>query len=684
MPRTLSSPERSEYPVGPLKEFIAPFPTTAIVFDVFRGRTFPMFLSRTVDPAPMVPIKLSEEGLSGKNWVKLSKMGASCSTLQDTDLAGYLSHAHEQNLISTIEEGRRETQEEFYRVLEDRGRRDWEARKKRVFEQLGARVGGENRAVADLKKSTHGKNLLSVSVGPAPTLQMQSKMMAYDRVVADLNASRLRGTLYPIVHALVQASQFTNSDPRSQQTTQNFHVLAKITGEPASLPPLSHTGAHILNAPLIERKYARAYLGDRESREAVELRRQIAKGARQALQEQYWDVIERTIQARATEARLGGDPSVANKIRAYILLRHYRNGEWEDRIELVASQPLCARLFYLIGTGHAQEALEEATRLQQAIEHRESSFLSHLRAWVESADRRLPKPHRDQLHTAYNAHMLHSATADQFKLALYKLLGKIDPARRSVAQVTVTTEDWLWFQLSMVDEDEFGGLRGLAEVLLSYGERHMMACLARRASSVAFGQVSFSCAASSKELSRRCGTTTKPRWRPSILRLHSRITSGTIEQNALLLKLDDTREYNKHILNCNVKSSEEADHIPEAIKLYNLAGDYTTVISVLAQALGNTLAQPSVDEKARTCTNRPVGRERDAVISMLRVRKAMDAKDAGHVESALELMESTDLIPMDCDVAKITKHAEEFCELPDALQHNLQKFLALTMDIPAP
>ena len=84
--------------------------------------------------------------------------------LQDTDVAGYLRHAHEQTLISTIEEGRRETQEEFYRVLEDRGRRDWEARKKRVFEQLGARVGGENRAVADLKKSTHGKNLLSVSV----------------------------------------------------------------------------------------------------------------------------------------------------------------------------------------------------------------------------------------------------------------------------------------------------------------------------------------------------------------------------------------------------------------------------------------------------------------------------------------------------------------------------------------
>ena len=84
--------------------------------------------------------------------------------LQDTDVAGYLRHAHEQNLISAIEEGRRETQAEVYRVLEDRGRRDWEARKKRVFEQLGARVGGENRAVAEMKKSAHGRGLLSVSV----------------------------------------------------------------------------------------------------------------------------------------------------------------------------------------------------------------------------------------------------------------------------------------------------------------------------------------------------------------------------------------------------------------------------------------------------------------------------------------------------------------------------------------
>jgi nuclear pore complex protein Nup93 len=45
-----------------------------------------------------------------------------------------------------------------------------------------------------------------MSSGPTLTLQMQSKMMAYDRVISELNASRLRGVSYTIVHTLIEAS----------------------------------------------------------------------------------------------------------------------------------------------------------------------------------------------------------------------------------------------------------------------------------------------------------------------------------------------------------------------------------------------------------------------------------------------------------------------------------------------
>lgn len=178
---------------------------------------------------------------------------------------------------------------------------------------------------------------------------------------------------------------------------------------------------------------------------------------------------------------------------------------------MVAAQPLWAKLFYLVRIGHAREALDEALAHRQVIEHREDSFVAHFRIWVESPDHRsvlrlappshtpisqfvhlsfsLPKPHRDHVQAIYNAYMLHSTSVDPFKLALYKLMAKLDPAKRTVPLVTATTEDWLWFQLAMVcfsrlsfffslielaqvDEEENGGLHGLAEVLLNYGERH--------------------------------------------------------------------------------------------------------------------------------------------------------------------------------------------------------------------
>lgn len=119
--------------------------------------------------------------------------------------------------------------------------------------------------------------------------------------------------------------------------------------------------------------------------------------------------------------------------------------------------------------------------------------------------------------------------------------------------------------------------------------------------------------------------------------------------------MENVKDYNEQILIRAAKHSEENDRISEAIKLYNLAGDYTTVVACLAHALGNTISQPSGDEKARNIertaadilrhyerTNRAVGKDRDAVIRLLRVREAMDAKEAGRADITLEV--SVDMV----------------------------------------
>lgn len=185
--------------------------------------------------------------------------------------------------------------------------------------------------------------------------------------------------------------------------------------------------------------------------------------------------------------------------------------------------------------------------------------------------------------------------------------------------------------------------------------------------------------------------------------------AGVIEQAAPLLKLNDVHKFNAEIFVPAARQAEESDRVLEAIKLYNLAGEYVTVINSLATALGTTLAAPGGGgERARSLeaaaidiirhyerVGRAPGRARDAVMKLMRIREALDAKADGKVDRALEvgvrfashnsvddkqIVESTDLVPLDGDVAKINRRAEEFKELHDSLQRNLHTYLPLAMD----
>lgn len=93
----------------------------------------------------------------------------------------------------------------------------------------------------------------------------------------------------------------------------------------------------------------------------------------------------------------------------------------------------------------------------------------------------LPKLLRDRFLSEYNQRIRYLASSsDPYKHALYKLIGRVEINRRNVPGVTQTTEDWLWFQLSLVRETEGAGeaphekfgLRDLAKVLVKFGEGH--------------------------------------------------------------------------------------------------------------------------------------------------------------------------------------------------------------------
>jgi nuclear pore complex protein Nup93 len=165
---------------------------------------------------------------------------------------------------------------------------------------------------------------------------------------------------------------------------------------------------------------------------------------------------------------------------------------------------------------------------------------------------------------------------------------------------------------------------------------------------------------------------------------------GIVEQGAPLLALADARAFHAEILARAAADAEDAGRVSAAVKLYDLAGEPGIVVGVLARALG---AAPGGDaELERTArdvlrnyerTNRAPGRERDAVSRLLQVREAAAARDAGRPDVALALMERTGLVPLDGDVARVARRADEVAGLHDALQRNLPAYLTLTMDLVA-
>lgn len=107
------------------------------------------------------------------------------------------------------------------------------------------------------------------------------------------------------------------------------------------------------------------------------------------------------------------------------------------------------------------------------------SFPGAFKTSLSSPDRRLPRQQRDQLYNDFNSAVRTNPSVDQYKYALYKLVGRFELNRKS-AKVAATTEDWIWLQLCLVREAQGNGgavdppaeqydLRDLQALVSKYG-----------------------------------------------------------------------------------------------------------------------------------------------------------------------------------------------------------------------
>lgn len=347
---------------------------------------------------------------------------------------------------------------------------------------------------------------------PGSELQMHNKMMKYDQAIGRITHARKQGTPIAAVSVLADAANQATSnvavESRALNLAETWSLLKTIVGEHDIQASTGDFGAQ----SIVQGQYAEAYSkvgADADLPIAVDLRRKIAHGAKTYLEEQCvlfmsrvylpvkWDIqvhtfgrfmkhVESTLARNPQQANLGGVPSVSNKIRAYVNLVYGSSGS----LEMINKEPLWARIFFLARAGYLNEALNLATASENAaaITASEPNFITYFKSYCLPANGlRLPKSVRDRFMTEYNQRIRYltaqsgsGTSADPFKLALYKLIGRAELSKRNIAVATEKTEHWLWLQLALVREDLDGSsaanerytLRDFANVLRKFGEAH--------------------------------------------------------------------------------------------------------------------------------------------------------------------------------------------------------------------
>jgi nuclear pore complex protein Nup93 len=282
--------------------------------------------------------------------------------------------------------------------------------------------------------------------------------------------SRSERTAYPIMEKFgqVEANSGGDSPP---QLAEAYNALREITKEGGSVT---------------ERQYAAAYIHQARGPELSDaISKQILDGARSHLEKSFFREVESMIEKNPREAQLGGQPTVINKIRAYIRVRAARRDLAPDGAELQQigdSGEYCwILIFYLIRAGYIREASEYVNN-DPAFRSTDTRFVSYMSSYASSPDRKLTKNLQPMIDGEYSQRvkLAPKGTVDPYRMACYKVVGRCDLDSRNLESIGQGIEDWLWLQFALArqlsrSDDLAGtpfGLEQIQETVTEIGEKH--------------------------------------------------------------------------------------------------------------------------------------------------------------------------------------------------------------------
>jgi nuclear pore complex protein Nup93 len=139
-------------------------------------------------------------------------------------------------------------------------------------------------------------------------------------------------------------------------------------------------------------------------------------------------------------------------------------------------------IFYLLRCGLVTEAAKYVAENQRAMRSLDRKFSTYMEAFASDPERRLQPDLRLDLlqHYKGKTSVAPESQIDPYMLACYKIIGRCDLSRKSLDNIPMNEEDWIWLQFALAREvDRTGesqgeafGLEQLQEIVKDIEQRH--------------------------------------------------------------------------------------------------------------------------------------------------------------------------------------------------------------------
>lgn len=325
----------------------------------------------------------------------------------------YLSIKRQQNTLNFIEQSLLTIARDFDRFITKDIKIDWKVKRKELRKSYMG-VGNDDFITENDKQDSNFDRKAFT----------RDKFVKYATIIYDLNEARLTNEPFMLLNNIDEVNKRT-SHPKSKQHKDIYKILIALTDE--------------LEAKTSqEARFAHNGLMDKF----------IITKSKKYLETQFFQYVEEMYFKDNQQAQIAVSHSI-NKVRYFIDKIALKDN---NKVLNVNGIPIWCLIYYLLRCGLGDDALKYVWGNLEAFDKFDKNFPTYLKHYCQGS---LGKELGLKLAKEFNQQFVMNTFFDPYKYCVYKIIGKCDLSRKNLPpSVNLGIEDWLWFHLSIINEDE--------------------------------------------------------------------------------------------------------------------------------------------------------------------------------------------------------------------------------------